>query len=152
MNLDTGVAESTFLIEFSVQKALETDARIARRVEHALQTEVHGNVMFTMEQGLSRTLNGRLAGVHKTLCSAGPIACRGGLRDRVIVRCVLRVLFSRVSKAICRIFEYPCKALLDHAWRETEPLAIRISSRKAMPHVVTRFLRSTRVLCYFAIL
>ena len=35
---------------------------------------------------------------------------------------------------------------LDHAWGDTEPPATRISSRKAMPHVVTRFQRSTRIL------
>ena len=45
-----------------------------------------------------------------------------------------------------KIFEYPFKALLDHAWCDTEPPAIRISSRKTMPHVVTRFQRSTRIL------
>ena len=45
-----------------------------------------------------------------------------------------------------KVFEYPCKALLDHAHGDTEPPAIRTSSRKAMPHVVTRFPRSTRIL------
>ena len=53
---------------------------------------------------------------------------------------------GRVSRAIRKMFEYPFKALLDHAWGDTEPPAIRISSRKAMPHVVTRFQRSTRIL------
>ena len=53
---------------------------------------------------------------------------------------------GRVSKAIRKVFEYRCKALLDHACGDTEPPAIRISSRKAMPHVVTRFPRSTRIL------
>ena len=52
----------------------------------------------------------------------------------------------RFSKATCRMFEHLFKALLDHAWSETEPPAIRISSRKAIPHIVTRFQRSTRVL------
>ena len=52
---------------------------------------------------------------------------------------------GRVSRAIRKMFEYPFKALLDHAWGDTEPPAIRISSRKAMPHVVTRFQRSTRI-------
>ena len=53
---------------------------------------------------------------------------------------------GRVSKAIRKMFEYPFTALLDHAWGDTEPPAIRISSRKAKPHVVTRFQRSTRIL------
>ena len=46
---------------------------------------------------------------------------------------------GRVSKAKKKCFEYPCKALLDHAYGDTEPPAIRITSRRAMPHVVTRF-------------
>ena len=46
---------------------------------------------------------------------------------------------SRVSRAISKMSQYPFKALLDHAWGDTELPAIRISSRKAMPHVVTRF-------------
>ena len=53
---------------------------------------------------------------------------------------------GRVSRAIRKMFEYLFKALLDHAWGDTEPLAIIISSRKGMPHVVTRFQRSTRIL------
>ena len=53
---------------------------------------------------------------------------------------------GRVSRTIGKMFEYPLKALLHHAWVDTEPPAIRILSRKAMPHVVTRFQRSTRIL------
>ena len=53
---------------------------------------------------------------------------------------------GRVSRAIRKMFEYLFKALLAHAWVHSEPPAIRISSRKAMPHVVTRFQRSTRIL------
>ena len=52
---------------------------------------------------------------------------------------------GRVSRATRKMFEYLFEALLDHAWRDTEPPAIRISSRKAMPHVVKRFQRSTRI-------
>ena len=53
---------------------------------------------------------------------------------------------GRVSRAISNMFQHPFEALLDHAWGDTEPPVIRISSRKAMPHVVTRFQRSTRIL------
>ena len=53
---------------------------------------------------------------------------------------------GRVSMAVRKMFQDPLKALLDHAWGDTEPPAIRISSRKATPHVVTRFQRSTRML------
>ena len=53
---------------------------------------------------------------------------------------------GRVSRDNKKMFEYPLKTLLDHAWSNTEPPAIRISSRKAMPHVVTMFQRSTRIL------
>ena len=48
--------------------------------------------------------------------------------------------------AISKMSQYPFQALLDHAWSGTEPPAIRISSCKAMPHVVTRFQRSIRIL------
>ena len=53
---------------------------------------------------------------------------------------------GRVSRAIRKMLEYPFRSLLDHAWGDTKLPAIRISSRKAMPHVVTRFQRSTRIL------
>ena len=53
---------------------------------------------------------------------------------------------GRVCRAIRKMFEYPFKALLDHAWGDSEALAIRISSRKVMPHVVTRFQKSTHIL------
>ena len=53
---------------------------------------------------------------------------------------------GRVSRTIRKMCEYHFRALLDHAWCDTELPAIRISSRKAMPHVVTRFQRSTRIL------
>ena len=53
---------------------------------------------------------------------------------------------DRVSRAIGKMFQHPLEALLDHAGGDTEHPVIRISSRKAMPHVVTRFQRSTRIL------
>ena len=52
---------------------------------------------------------------------------------------------GRVSRATRKMFEYPLKALLDHAWGDSELPAIRISSRKAVPHVARRFQRSTRI-------
>ena len=56
---------------------------------------------------------------------------------------------SRVSEAAGGMFGYLFKALLDHAWGETEPPAIRISGRKAVPYVVTRFQRSTILVFFF---
>ena len=53
---------------------------------------------------------------------------------------------DRVSRARGKMFQHPLEALLDHAGSDTEPPVIRISSRNAMPHVVTSFQRSTRIL------
>ena len=36
-----------------------------------------GNSKDTMKNGLLRSLNGRLIGLHKVLCSAAEIACKG---------------------------------------------------------------------------
>ena len=76
MNLGTGAAVNTFPLQFGPEGA--GDGRFYRTVSGewilyggALQFQGYdGN-------GLLRSLNWRLIGVHKVLCSAAEIACKG---------------------------------------------------------------------------
>ena len=76
MNLDTGAAVNTFSLNFGPGGA--GDGRFCRTASGewipdggAWQFQGHD------EHGLLRSLSGRLIGVHKVLCSAAEIACKG---------------------------------------------------------------------------
>ena len=76
MNLDTGAAVNTFPLNFGPDGA--RDGRFYRTASgewipngEAWQFQGYD------ENGLLRSLNGRLTGVHKVLSSAAEIACRG---------------------------------------------------------------------------
>ena len=76
MNLDTGAAVNTFPLNFGPEGA--GDGRFFRTASGewipdggARQSEGYD------KNGLLRSLNGRLAGVHKVLCCAAEIACKG---------------------------------------------------------------------------
>ena len=76
MNLNTGAAVNTFPLNFGPEGA--GDGRFYRAasgegilVGGAWQFQGHD------ENGLLRSLNGRLHGAHKDLCSAAEIACKG---------------------------------------------------------------------------
>ena len=73
MNLDTGVAVNTFPLNFGPEGA-------GGRFLSNSQCCVDGGAWQFQgydENGLCRSLNGRLAGVHKVLCVAGEIASKG---------------------------------------------------------------------------
>ena len=79
MNLDTGAAVNTFPLNFGPEGA--GDGRFHRRASGELIPD-GGAWQFKGydENGLLRSLNGRLTGVHKVLCSAAEIA-RVGRQD-----------------------------------------------------------------------
>ena len=76
MNLDTGTAVNTFPLNFSPEGA--GDGRFCRTtsgewIPDGEAWQFHGHD----EIGLPTPLNGRLTDVHKVLCSAAEIACKG---------------------------------------------------------------------------
>ena len=74
MNLDTGAAVSTFQLNFGPEGA--GDGRFCR-IASGEWIPDGGAWQFQGfdENGLLRSLTGRLTGVHKVLCSAAEIAC-----------------------------------------------------------------------------
>ena len=82
MNLDTGAALNTFPLNFGPEGA--GDGIFYRSVigEWIL---VDGAWQFQgyYENGLLRSLNGRLTGAHKMVCSAAEIACKGRQDDHL---------------------------------------------------------------------
>ena len=76
MNMDTGAAVNTFPLNFGSEGA--GDGRFCRTASGEWILD-GGAWQFQGydENGLLRSLNGRLIGVHKVLCSAAEIACKG---------------------------------------------------------------------------
>ena len=76
MNLDTGAAVNTFPLNFGPDGA--GDGKFYRTASGEWIPD-GGAWQFPGydENGLFRSLNGRLIGVHKVLCSAAEIACKG---------------------------------------------------------------------------
>ena len=76
MNLDTGAAVNTFPLNFGPDGA--GDGRFYRTASGEWIPD-GGAWQFQGydENGLLRSLNGRLTGAHKVLCSAAEIACKG---------------------------------------------------------------------------
>ena len=76
MNLDTGAAVNTFPLNFGPDGA--GDGRFHRT---ASGDGILGGGAWQFqgydENGLLRSVDGRLTGVHKVLCSAAEIACKG---------------------------------------------------------------------------
>ena len=74
MNLDTGAAMNTFPLNFGPEGA--GDGRYYRTASG--ERIPYGEAwQFYDENGLLRSLNGRLTALHKVLCSAAEIACKG---------------------------------------------------------------------------
>ena len=76
MNLDTGAAVNTLPLNFGLEGG--GDGRYDRTASDESMPnggpwQFHGYD----ENGLLRSLNGRLVGVHKVLCIAAEIACKG---------------------------------------------------------------------------
>ena len=83
MKLDTGGAVSA--VPLSVGPDGNGDGRMFRSASgNVFQTEVHCTFRFNDGNGMSRTLNARLAGVQQTVSSAGSFACRGGSTSSMI--------------------------------------------------------------------
>ena len=76
MNLDTGAAVTTFPMDFGPEGAGEEDSIELPVVNGFLMVEL-GNSKDTTKTDCSRSLNVRLTGVHKVLCCAAAIACKG---------------------------------------------------------------------------
>ena len=76
MNLDTGAAVNTFPLNFGPEGA--GDGRFCRTASGEWNPD-GGAWQFQgyNENGLLRSLNGRLTGEHKVLCSAAEITCKG---------------------------------------------------------------------------
>ena len=76
MNLDTGAAVNTLPLNFGPEGAGDGRFYQTASGERILDS---GACKFQGydENGLLRSLNGRLIGVHKVLCSAAEIACKG---------------------------------------------------------------------------
>ena len=76
MNLDTGAAVNTFPLNFGPERT--GDGRFFRTASGEWIAD-GGAWQFQGydENGLLRSLNGRLTGVHKVLCSAAQITCKG---------------------------------------------------------------------------
>ena len=76
MNLETGAAVNTFPLNFSPKGA--RDGRFCRTASGEWIAD-GGAWQFQGydENGLLRSLNGRLTGVHKVLCSAAEITFKG---------------------------------------------------------------------------
>ena len=74
-NLDTGAAVNTFPLNFGLEGARNG---IFCRTASSEWIPHGGAWQFQryVENGLLRSLNGRLTGVHKALCSAAEIACQ----------------------------------------------------------------------------
>ena len=76
MNLDTGAAVNTFPLNFGQEGA--GDGRFYRTASSDWIPDGGGwQFQGYDENGLLRSLNGRLTGVHSVLCSAAEIACKG---------------------------------------------------------------------------
>ena len=76
MNLDTGAAVNTFPLNFGPEGA--GDGRFYRTASGDWILDVVAWLFQGYnENGLPRSLNGRLIGVHKVLCSAAKIARKG---------------------------------------------------------------------------
>ena len=74
VNLDTGAAVNTFPLNFGPEGA--GDGRYYRAASG--EWIPYGEAwQFYDENGLLRSLNGRLTALHKVLCSAAEIACKG---------------------------------------------------------------------------
>ena len=71
MNLDTGTAVNTFPVNFSPEG--KGDGGFYDWIPDGEAWQIQGYDA----NGLLRSLNGRLTGVHKVLCSAAEIACKG---------------------------------------------------------------------------
>ena len=76
MNMDTGAAVNTFPLNFGPEKAVD---RRFYRTAGGEGIPDGGAWQFDGydENGLLRSLKGRLTGAHKVLCSAAEIACKG---------------------------------------------------------------------------
>ena len=76
MNLDTVAAVNTFPLNFGSEGAGDGRFYLTASGEWILDG---GTWQFQGydENGLLRTLNGRLTGVHNEMCSAAEIACKG---------------------------------------------------------------------------
>ena len=76
MDLDTGAAVNTFPLNFGPDGA--GDGGFYRRASgECIPDGGAWEFQGYDENGLCRSLNGRLTAVHKVLCSAGEIACKG---------------------------------------------------------------------------
>ena len=74
-NLDTGAAVNTFPLNFGSEGA--GGGRFYRTASGEWIIDGAWQFQGYDENGLLRSLNGRLTGVHKVLCSAAEIACKG---------------------------------------------------------------------------
>ena len=76
MNLDTGAAVNSFPLSFGRERA--RDGRFHRTASGEWIPDGKAwQFQGYYENGLLRSLNGRLTGVHKVLCSAAEISCKG---------------------------------------------------------------------------
>ena len=75
MNLDTGAAVNTFPLNFGSDGA--GGGRFCRTASGEWIIDGAWQFQGYDENGLLRSLNGRLIGLHKVLCSAAEIACKG---------------------------------------------------------------------------
>ena len=76
MNLDTGAAVKTFPSNFDPEGA--GDGRFCRTASGEWIPDAGAwQLQGYFENGLLSSLNGRLSGAHKVLCSAAEIACKG---------------------------------------------------------------------------
>ena len=76
MNLDTGAAVNTFPLNFGPGGAGDGRFYPTASVKWILDGGAWQLQVYD-ENGFLRSLNGRLTGVHKVLCSAAEIACKG---------------------------------------------------------------------------
>ena len=77
VNLGTGAAVTTFPLNFGPDGAgYGSFYRTASGVSVSSLVELRSFQGYD-GNGLCRSLNGRLTGVHKVLCRAGEIACKG---------------------------------------------------------------------------
>ena len=72
-NLDTGAAVNTFPLNFGPDGAGDGTFYRTARGECIADSDGAWHFQGFNENGLGRSLNGRLTGVHKVLCSAGEI-------------------------------------------------------------------------------
>ena len=75
MNLDPGAAVNTLPLNFAPERA--GDGIFYRTASGEWIPDGGGQFQGYDENGLVRSLNGRLTGVHEVLCSAAEVACKG---------------------------------------------------------------------------